>query len=82
MTSAAHRPATWQRNRDLLVVSFRLPLAEATLLYGLACAAFPLGERISSTAAAGEGDAAAVLLHRATCRLYVGLRDATVRGGL
>jgi hypothetical protein len=84
MTHAALHPAisTCQGNRDLLVVTIRLPRPELTLLYGLAYTAYPLGTRISSMAAAGEADAATVRLHRATCPLSVALRDATVRGGL
>lgn len=84
MTPAALPPAssTRQGARTVHFEIVRLPLPELLLLYGLVYAAHPLGTRISSTAAAGEGDAAAVLLHQVTCRLYVALYDATVRGGL
>jgi hypothetical protein len=82
MTSAALRPVTRRRDPDFVVVTLRLPLPELTLLYGLASAAHPFGTRVTGTAAAGEEDTAALLLHQATCRLYVALYETSVRGGL
>jgi hypothetical protein len=79
MTSCALQPVTRQSDPDAVVVNLRLSLRELTLLYALAHA---FGTWvISSTVAACEGDAATVL-HRATCRLYVALRETTGRGGL
>ena len=61
MISALH-PATRQRNRDLLAISF--PLLPNVILSGLAYAAHTRGTRVTRMAAADDGHAAAVLRHR------------------
>ena len=82
MTCAALQPAARRRNANAVTVTLRLSLPEATALYGLAFMVETLGLRVAGTVAASESGDAAAVLHNASCKLYVALRDATVRGGL
>lgn len=81
MTAAALQPATRRRDPDVVMITLRLTQRQVTLLYGWAYLAHAFGTRITGTAAAHDGDAAAVL-HSLTCVLYAGLYNATVRSGL